>query len=559
MKTKKWLYLLLACLMVVSVAGCTGGGGGTGQAAGTTAAAVTTTASAAAATSAAGEAATTAAGGDAEQDPYPGQKTFHIIARMQGNDRTEGDYNQKELYKLAEEETGIHIDWDTVLVGTEDDRMPILLASDLPDAFMFLVSENHILKNPELFASIEGIMRENCPGLVSGYDSIPNFWEMMRFPDGNMYSLPTGFSLSYENDPEGIIFINTQWMDTLGIEFPTNTDEFYDLLVAFRDGDPNGNGAADEIPITFQASGWVGGILYYANPWGIAGRSSGDSSAYFKVENSKIVPNINTPQFRAYLEFMNKCAKEGLLDVEGFSQTGAQQSSKIEEGVVGMYSGWLPGGERVNYYKALPPFDAVGFEGQYKHHGQYQKFRGMRTSFTITTSCNDPANLLRWWEFCNKDTKMRYIGRYGAEGILWEMREDGKIYTIYEDGPEGMSREDMKYTYGLVDGGPLILPSEPEINDPEKYPDSIYREYACDTYLGYYMDEFLPIRFVDPEKNTEKSFMETEINEYMKEFIATSITDTIDDSTWAAHLARLEALNMDTWLQWYQDFVDGKF
>jgi putative aldouronate transport system substrate-binding protein len=345
----------------------------------------------------------------------------------------------------------------------------------------------------------------------------------------------------------------------LGYEFPKDTDEFYEMCVAFRDMDPNGNGKQDELPITFQASGWVGGILYHANPWGIAARGSGNESAYFKVENGTIVPNITKPEFRAFLEYMNMFAKEKLLDVEGFSQTGAQQTSKIEEGVVGMYSGWLPGSDNVHIYKALPPFDAVGYEGQYKHHGEYQKFRGMRCGFVMTSACNDPANLLRWWEFLESDTKMRYTGRYGKEGILWEMRDDGKIYTIYEDGPDGMSREDMKYTYGLVDGGPLILPTEPEINDPEKYPDSIHRQYACDTYLGYYMDEFLPMRFVDPDKNQEKSFMETEINEYMKTFIANSIIDTINDDTWNAHLAQLEALNMDTWLQWYQDFLDGKF
>ena len=550
MKTRIWLPLLLICVLVAGLVGCGGGGGEATQ---------QPTAAPAAATAKPDTTETAEPADDTEVgDSYPGQKAFRIIARMQGNDRTEGDYNQKELYKLAEEATGIHIEWETVLVGTENDRMPILLASDLPDAFMFLVSENHILKNPELFCSIEDIMRENCPTMVGNFDTIPNFWDMMRFPDGNMYSLPTGFGRSPENDPEGIIYINTQWMETLGLDFPKNTDEFYDLLVAFRDQDPNGNGAKDEIPITFQASGWVGGILYYANPWGIAGRGSSNSSAYFKVENSKIVSNIDTPEFRAFLEFMNKCAKEGLLDVEGFSQTGAQQTAKIEEGVVGMYSGWLPSGERVEYYKALPPYDAVGFEGQYKHHGE-QKFRGQRTGFVITSSCADPANLLRWWEFCNSTTQMRYTGRYGAEGILWEMRDDGKVYTIYEDGPDGMGREDMKYTYGLVDGSPLVLPSEIEINDPAKYPDSIHREVACNTYLDSYMDEFLPIRFVDPDKNTEKQFMETEIYAYMDEFIATSIIDKIDDATWEAHLSRLEALQFSTWLQWYQDFVDGKF
>ena len=36
--------------------------------------------------------------------------------------------------------------------------------------------------------------------------------------------------------------------DNLGLEAPTTVDELYDVLVAFRDNDPNGNGQKDEIP-----------------------------------------------------------------------------------------------------------------------------------------------------------------------------------------------------------------------------------------------------------------------------------------------------------------------
>lgn len=37
-------------------------------------------------------------------------------------------------------------------------------------------------------------------------------------------------------------------LDKLGLEQPDNVDELYDVLVAFRDQDPNGNGKADEVP-----------------------------------------------------------------------------------------------------------------------------------------------------------------------------------------------------------------------------------------------------------------------------------------------------------------------
>ena len=53
--------------------------------------------------------------------------------------------------------------------------------------------------------------------------------------------------------------------------------------------------------------------------------------------------------------------------------------------------------------------------------------------------------------------------------------------------------------------------------------------------------------------------METELFAYIKNFTATSILEGVDDASWDAHLKQLEALQYDTWLQWYQDFLDQKF
>src|SRR5690625_7653802 len=48
----------------------------------------------------------------------------------------------------------------------------------------------------------------------------------------------------------GPMWYNGQWLDALdGEEVPKTTDELYDLLIRFRDEDPNGNGKSDEIPL----------------------------------------------------------------------------------------------------------------------------------------------------------------------------------------------------------------------------------------------------------------------------------------------------------------------
>src|SRR5699024_41996 len=76
--------------------------------------------------------------------------------------------------------------------------------------------------------------------------------------DGNIYSLPV-VNECYHCSVPNKFWINKTWLDNLGLEMPTTLDEFYDVLVAFRDQDANGNGDPnDEIPFAGDyKDGWL--------------------------------------------------------------------------------------------------------------------------------------------------------------------------------------------------------------------------------------------------------------------------------------------------------------
>ena len=54
------------------------------------------------------------------------------------------------------------------------------------------------------------------------------------------------------------LWIYQPWLDALGLEMPTTTDEFEQVLLAFKEQDPNGNGQADEIPLSTTMSARAG-------------------------------------------------------------------------------------------------------------------------------------------------------------------------------------------------------------------------------------------------------------------------------------------------------------
>ena len=76
------------------------------------------------------------------------------------------------------------------------------------------------------------------------------------FSDGKIYGLLGRYESLYENSGDGIQIINQAWLDAVGKELPTTLDEYTEVLRAFKEQDPNGNGQADEIPYCFSEDMW---------------------------------------------------------------------------------------------------------------------------------------------------------------------------------------------------------------------------------------------------------------------------------------------------------------
>src|SRR5690606_36914088 len=84
------------------------------------------------------------------------------------------------------------------------------------------------------------------------------------------------YSLPYITSPESIslrsfpiLYFHRDWLDALEMEIPETTDEFYQYLKAVKEGDPNGNGQADEVPYGGNnidvLIGWLNGSFGIGN------------------------------------------------------------------------------------------------------------------------------------------------------------------------------------------------------------------------------------------------------------------------------------------------------
>lgn len=116
-------------------------------------------------------------GADAASGEKTGQEektTFKIAVVLHPLTKDE-DFNNKEIYKKAEEATGVHIEWIPIASSDAEDKVNIMLASDLPDAFLGLIGENQIANNMDSFADLaaDDVLKNYAPHVYSDYETIP--------------------------------------------------------------------------------------------------------------------------------------------------------------------------------------------------------------------------------------------------------------------------------------------------------------------------------------------------------------------------------------------------
>jgi putative aldouronate transport system substrate-binding protein len=221
---------------------------------------------------------------------------------------------------------------------------------------------------------------------------------------GKTYGLP---ELNQYGDHEDIAYVRKDWLDKLKIPMPKTLDEFYAMLVAFRDRDPSGNGVKDEIPLGARKK-------YSWMPIeGFFGKGKGAST--WVMQDGKLIPGWASEQSKKSLAFERRLLEEGLLYKEALTDDSIKD--KRDQGIVGVYTHqtqtaglWnsqleVPGGEWV----AMPWFGAPGVT-----KFGYEKLP-VRRNYLITKAAKDPAAVIRFFDWVLSDQGAE-LYNYGIEG-----------------------------------------------------------------------------------------------------------------------------------------------
>ena len=565
---KRFLAILLCLSMLVGVmAGCNGGG--------TSSTSGTTDTSSTADTGDSEASGTEASASETSEDGVTNKGTtlpivnepvtLNVVKERHMLDTTES-YNEKAAWANITEETGITIEWTELAAGTAAERIPLMLSSgDLPDVFWAALSDAQVLQNESNLFALEDYLDDFAPNSVATYDQLGVDWKQIATtPSGHIFGFLGRYESLYENTGDGIQIINKAWLDKVGMDVPTTLDEFTEVLRAFKEKDPNGNGQADEIPYCFSEDMWCAYATNTMGWWGIGDGAGSDTTSSKSTRDGKVTGSVNTDEYRQYLEYTHSLYAEGLMDQEGFSQNTEVFSTKIKSGQVGTYFCWTAleylTSEQAEDWVVMPPIQAI--EGVDPiANGEVDRSTIQKNKWVITTSCEHPEAAMRLWDYQARDVESKMTVAMGEKGELWDEYEDGSGYyfVVPEDTTPEFTFEHMKYTYGVVNDPPLLTKEETPKNDGEISPSAALRDSMVDQVDEYFLpkEDQLPQIYVSTEAIDQRTFIETDLFAYIKEFRAQAIMNGFTDDEWNNYVSQLDAYGYQDWLQWYQDMMDG--
>lgn len=466
-----------------------------------------------------------------------------------------GNVETMATFAKLQEITNVQVNWVVVSSDGWGDRINLTMASnDLPDAIIKGVPNITRSSADGSIIALNGLIDAYAPGIRALFDAYPAVEKASTSPDGKLYAIPQVNTLQPNRTGHRNIWINKTWMDTLGLSMPTTTDEFLDVLRAFRDGDPNGNGVADEIPYVVEDSGGgrTGRPDIIASFFGVYGNMGYDC---IRVVDGTVSFLKIDPVWREVLEYMNVMWSEGLLDNEVFTQSPDASLGKFSNGNSGAFG--LSSDDLFStvssHYAAMPPVQSPN--GLAPVIGLGPVHAG--NAAVITRADKSPWVTIRWLDTFYTEEGSQLIGGLGELmlGITSQQLPDGSYEYSDEilNDPRGVAVA-VGEMCPLPGGGFSYWRNA--LNSNYIYSDFV--KTAVPIYEPYYQkDPSYGYPTFDVQTAERITDIRRDLDVYIQECQAKFITGEMPFDQWDAYVDMVKRMGADTLVEYFQQALGG--
>lgn len=480
------------------------------------------------------------------------------------------DNSEKTLIKQMNETKGITIDWNCVSGDALNERKSLLFGTgvDMPDALMGAAISDYDLNTYGsqglLIPLNDYINEETMPNLMKLVEKRPNLLATATMPDGNIYGLPSIAEMGFEYEDGNTYYIgsipqftaiNKEWLNKLGLEMPKTIDDLHDVLVAFKENDVNGNGDPnDEIPMSFMYGNWCAGMTSLFSAFGFTDYND----SHRAIKDGKVLFNATREEYKNAISYFSEWFKEGLIDLEVFSQDTSQYiaKGKSETPTLGVYTWWeipeVVGYDRAEMYTYLPFLtDADGNSGVNLN----EMGTTSHSQFSITKECKDPATLLNWVDQLY-DPVLSMQAIYGPIGEFFAKEPDEKGVYVTRELAEGETEGEIRGKSELFAPTAQLTEDFGTIYYMEDRAQQRLDELKNFWFKGVSNFEYYPSVTFTLEETDLINDKIGDINQFVSEKTATWLKNGGIEEEWDAYVAQLDKMGLQDVIKCWQDAYD---
>ena len=426
------------------------------------------------------------------------------------------DINTDEHVLAFEEKMGVDLNISLIQHDGFTEKLGMMLAQgDFPDVISGDLPYTSVMSGAienGLFLPLDDLLAEYAPNMM---EQVPEaVWDELRGEDGHIYGIGDFIS----NPARRCTVIRKDLLDKLNLDIPETLDEFYNVLVAFKN-------AGVKYPFIGREKFKYSETFFAA--YGVV------PTTWQLNDEGQVVPAYLLPEMKEALAFYKKLYDEGLIDPESLTNNATVRDQKAAAGDVGMMvvnisavpgyttslRGNVPDGMWVCAASPLNPNGGA--------HG-YAAFTPTANVHDINAKCEHPEEIIKFFDkMLEPDEELQRFLSYGIEGEFYTVNEDGSVNLSlpdYSPNPYDVIPQFLRRVKDAGIGG-VTLAAQPGGDQVLEY----YNTKAKDDTLAYIQPINLQSIVEHPELSVEEDKQELFINYASKVMIGTASLDDFDD------------------------------
>ena len=409
---------------------------------------------------------------------------------------------------------------------------------------------------------------DSMPNVKEYFETVPEAKMFASDLDGHVWQIPSdyGAASGAQWSSGQNMMINKTWLDKLGLEMPKTWDELTEVLTAFKNEDPNGNGEADEVPMLINQLGTVG--FGWWSPFLLLNGTgqntqviTGAGAQGIYVKDGKIGNWMLSDNFRQVIEYYHSLIEAGLMPADVLTRDASLNTADINSdgktAKVGLIFGWNTGnfGDLRDEYVSMEVPAAPGVS--YEETTWEPKFEDIYNGACVKAGLDEEhkaaaLKMIDAW----LDPELTMESYYGDLGTYIEKdANDENTYNV-------LKFQDDLSTFGLADRGlTWVRPGVTVTGDEDKVlaeeDGKVYEEQQSHVDEDDIVPDYVRL---STEDNTTVSNNNSTIWNYALPQISTWIQDGgLTDETWNQYIETLKSSgieeNIELWQKWYDEYM----